>query len=148
MYFSLFAYVPVGCGFVLVWLWLLIPSHSHITPSQILCVGEGESEEVEEMVRLREEVVILRQLKHPNILSCLGATKQEGCVNIFTEWMEGNYRRLFRGGLSSRMEIIDVRWKLQWLMNSETTLLHVSKIVTQFGWCELTSILLSAKIVL
>ena len=112
------------------------------------------------MVRLREEVVILRQLKHPNILSCLGATKQEGCVNIFTEWMEGNYRRLFRSGLSSRMEIIDVRWasphlsralekqKLQWLMNSETTLLHVSKIVTQFGWCELTSILLSAKIVL
>ena len=99
--------LTVALYFVLgVWLWLLIPSHSRVIPSQILCVGEGESEEVEELARLREEVVILRQLKHPNILSCLGATKQEGCVNFFAEWMEGNYHRLFRGGLSSRMEMI------------------------------------------
>lgn len=48
-----------------------------------------KDQEEEELARLREEIAMLGRLSHPNIVRCLGATQQDGHVNIFVEWMAG-----------------------------------------------------------
>jgi len=48
-----------------------------------------ESQEAEELSRLRDEVAMLGRINHPNIVRCLGATQHDRHINIFIEWMAG-----------------------------------------------------------
>ena len=46
--------------------------------------------EQERVVRdIQEEVAMLSRLEHPNIVRCLGATKEATHFFIFVEWMPG-----------------------------------------------------------
>ena len=63
-------------------------SHT-LTPSQVSYVRNTKEQEEEELARLREEIAMLGRLSHPNIVRCLGATQQDGHINIFVEWMAG-----------------------------------------------------------
>ncbi|XP_065640686.1 mitogen-activated protein kinase kinase kinase 1 isoform X2 [Hydra vulgaris] len=48
---------------------------------------EEEQNKVHEVVL--EEIALLTKLKHPNIVSCIGATQHEGHYNLFMELMPG-----------------------------------------------------------
>ena len=48
-----------------------------------------QSQEEDELVRLKDEISMLGRINHPNIVRCLGATQHDGHINIFIEWMAG-----------------------------------------------------------
>ena len=48
---------------------------------------EEEQEKVHQIVL--EEIALLHRIKHPNIVSCLGATQHEAHYNLFMELMSG-----------------------------------------------------------
>jgi mitogen-activated protein kinase kinase kinase 1 len=56
---------------------------------QVSYVRNTKSYEEAELKRLFEEVTVLGEVSHPNIVRCLGATQYEGHINIFLEWMSG-----------------------------------------------------------
>ena len=56
---------------------------------QVSFARNTESQEVEELSRLRGEVAMLGRINHPNIVRCLGATQIDRHINIFVEWMAG-----------------------------------------------------------
>ena len=56
---------------------------------QVSFAGNIESQEAEELSRLRGEVAMLGRMNHPNIVCCLGATQIDRHINIFVEWMAG-----------------------------------------------------------
>ena len=55
-----------------------------------------DTQQEEELKRLREEIAMLGRMNHPNIVRCLGATQHETHINIFIEWMAGE--RVGEGG--------------------------------------------------
>ena len=56
---------------------------------QVSFARNTESQEAEELSRLRGEVAMLGRMNHPNIVRCLGATQIDRHINIFVEWMAG-----------------------------------------------------------
>ena len=68
---------------------LYIYMYACVSVLQVSYVRNTKREEEEELKRLREEVLMLGRLSHPNIVRCLGATQHEGHINIFIEWMAG-----------------------------------------------------------
>ena len=58
-----------------------------------------DTQQEEELKRLREEIAMLGRMNHPNIVRCLGATQHETHINIFIEWMAGErVGRVWEGG--------------------------------------------------
>ena len=60
-------------------------------PLQVSYVRNTAEQEQQELERLKEEIAMLGKLSHPNIVRCLGATQHHGHINIFIEWMAGEY---------------------------------------------------------
>ena len=58
---------------------------------QVSYVRNTQKEEEEELNRLTQEVMMLGRLNHPNVVRCLGATQHEGHINVFVEWMAGEW---------------------------------------------------------
>ena len=58
---------------------------------QVSYVRNTQKEEEEELNRLTQEVTMLGRLNHPNVVRCLGATQHEGHINVFVEWMAGEW---------------------------------------------------------
>ena len=54
-----------------------------------------DTQQEEELKRLREEIAMLGRMNHPNIVRCLGATQHETHINIFIEWMAGETQCCF-----------------------------------------------------
>ncbi len=58
---------------------------------QVSFARNTESQEAEELSRLKDEVAMLGHINHPNIVRCLGATQHDRHINIFIEWMAGEW---------------------------------------------------------
>ena len=56
---------------------------------QVSFVRNTDTQQEEELKRLREEIAMLGRMNHPNIVRWLGATQHETHINIFIEWMAG-----------------------------------------------------------
>merc|ERR1719391_158804 len=63
---------------------------------QISFVRNSE-EEQEKVDQVREEVILMSQLHHPNIVRMYGAIQEGNHINVFEEWMPG-------GSISSLLE--------------------------------------------
>ena len=95
MYDAFYSLILLNCvlASVIFHFFLLTPPFPlAASPSpQVSYVRNTKAQEEEELKRLREEVMMLERLSHPNIVRCLGATQHEGHINIFIEWMAGMY---------------------------------------------------------
>lgn len=83
----------------------------------------------DELEDLRTELMIMRSLRHPNIISCLGACTVPGNIKIVTELMEGDLETLLEKNkelsLFQRMKMAKgIALGLTWLHNASPPIIH------------------------
>ncbi|XP_054805814.1 mitogen-activated protein kinase kinase kinase NPK1 [Prosopis cineraria] len=112
----------IGCGaFGRVYMGMNLDSGELIAVKQVLIAARGASKEKTQahILELEEEVKLLKNLKHPNIVRYLGTAREEDSLNILLEFVPGGSISSLLGKFGSFPESVIKMYTKQLLLGLE-----------------------------
>ncbi|KAJ7954923.1 Mitogen-activated protein kinase kinase kinase [Quillaja saponaria] len=111
----------IGCGaFGRVYMGMNLDSGELLAVKQVLIAGHSAKEKIQDNIReLEEEVKLLKNLKHPNIVRYLGTAREEDSLNILLEFVPGGSISSLLGNLGSFPESVIKMYTKQLLLGLE-----------------------------
>ncbi|KAJ0988238.1 hypothetical protein J5N97_006594 [Dioscorea zingiberensis] len=119
----------IGCGaFGQVYMGMNLDSGELIAVKQVLIGTNSAKERAQAHIReLEEEVKLLKNLSHPNIVRYLGTAREEGTLNILLEFVPGGSISSLLGKFGSFPEAVIIMYTKQILQGLEY--LHLNGII-------------------